>query len=242
MFRITSFQQLGIKYIALKPGSTESLSQVVAIARAHPTFNLICQWTGGRAGGHHSFEDFHSPILSMYSTLRRCSNIILIAGSGFGGADDTEPYLTGEWALKFAHPPMPFDGVLFGSRVMTALEARTSVAVCPFRVCDLTVCRQNKLLLMHLDLMMKIGRRLIRDLLEELSQSVLNSVNQFTNSLLEESFSGANSTTLYSIFPKRKQQHSSNKRKPTSSNVSMPISKNPSSERTQKANLSIWKI
>jgi fatty acid synthase subunit beta, fungi type len=127
---ITSFQKLGVKYLALKPGSNESLGQVVAIARAHPTFPIICQWTGGRAGGHHSFEDFHSPILSMYSTVRRCSNIILIAGSGFGGADDTEPYLTGEWALKFAHPPMPFDGVLFGSRVMTALEARTSLAVC----------------------------------------------------------------------------------------------------------------
>ena len=129
-FRITSFQKLGVKYIALKPGSTESLGQVVAIARAHPTFSIICQWTGGRAGGHHSFEDFHSPILSMYSTVRRCSNIVLIAGSGFGGSDDTEPYLTGEWALKFAHPCMPFDGVLFGSRVMTALEARTSLAVC----------------------------------------------------------------------------------------------------------------
>jgi fatty acid synthase subunit beta len=64
----------------------------------------------------------------MYSTLRRCPNIILIAGSGFGGSDDTLPYLTGEWALKFAHPCMPFDGVLFGSRVMTALEARTSLA------------------------------------------------------------------------------------------------------------------
>jgi fatty acid synthase subunit beta, fungi type len=68
----------------------------------------------------------------MYSTVRRCPNIILIAGSGFGGVDDTEPYLTGEWALKFAHPPMPFDGVLFGSRVMTALEARTSLAVLSF--------------------------------------------------------------------------------------------------------------
>ena len=68
----------------------------------------------------------------MYSTLRRCPNIILIAGSGFGGSDDTEPYLTGEWALRFAHPCMPFDGVLFGSRVMTALEARTSLAVYSF--------------------------------------------------------------------------------------------------------------
>jgi len=127
--RIISFQKLGVKYIALKPGSTEAIGQTVAIARAHPTFPIICQWTGGRAGGHHSFEDFHAPILSMYSTLRRCPNIILIAGSGFGGSDDTLPYLTGEWALKFAHPCMPFDGVLFGSRVMTALEARTSLAV-----------------------------------------------------------------------------------------------------------------
>jgi fatty acid synthase subunit beta len=119
----------------LKPGSTEAIGQVVAIARANPTFPVICQWTGGRAGGHHSFEDFHTPILSMYSTIRRCSNIILIAGSGFGGSDDTEPYLTGEWALKFAHPCMPFDGVLFGSRVMTALEARTSLGVYPLLPC-----------------------------------------------------------------------------------------------------------
>jgi len=95
---------------------------------------------------------------------------------------------------------------------------------------------------MHLVSMMKIGRRLIRDLLEELSQSVLNSGNQFTNSLLEESFSGANSTTLSSIFPKIKPQQLSNKRKRISSNVSTPISKNPSSERTPRANLSIWKI
>jgi enoyl reductase-like protein len=35
--------------------------------------------------------------------------------------------------LKFAHPCMPFDGVLFGSRVMTALEARTSLAVPPLK-------------------------------------------------------------------------------------------------------------
>ncbi|EMG45417.1 Fatty acid synthase beta subunit dehydratase, partial [Candida maltosa Xu316] len=73
----------------------------------------------------------------MYSKIRRCSNIILVAGSGFGSDEDTYPYLTGLWSKKFNYPPMPFDGVLFGSRVMTAKEAHTSleakklIAQCP---------------------------------------------------------------------------------------------------------------
>ncbi|KAH0563492.1 beta subunit of fatty acid synthetase [Trichoglossum hirsutum] len=119
-------QTLGIKHIAFKPGSMDAIQQVINIAKANPTFPVILQWTGGRGGGHHSFEDFHQPILQMYGRIRRCSNIVLIAGSGFGGADDTYPYLTGKWAEKYRYPPMPFDGVLFGSRMMTAKEAHTS--------------------------------------------------------------------------------------------------------------------
>lgn len=87
------------------------------------------QWTGGRAGGHHSFEDFHQPILETYASIRRQPNIVLVAGSGFGGADDTLPYLTGDWALKFDYPPMPFDGILFGSRMMVSKEGLASEAV-----------------------------------------------------------------------------------------------------------------
>lgn len=117
---------LGIKHIGFKPGSVEAIQQVINIARANPGFPIMLQWTGGRGGGHHSFEDFHQPILSMYSRLRRCPNIVLIAGSGFGGAEDTYPYLNGQWANKFGYPPMPFDGVLFGSRCMVAKEAYTS--------------------------------------------------------------------------------------------------------------------
>ncbi|RPA81809.1 fatty acid synthase beta subunit dehydratase [Ascobolus immersus RN42] len=117
---------LGIRHIAFKPGSAESIEQVVEIAKANPKFPVICQWTGGRGGGHHSFEDFHQPILQMYARLRSCSNIILLAGSGFGDASDSYPYLTGKWAQKFRYPPMPFDGVLLGSRLMVAVEAHTS--------------------------------------------------------------------------------------------------------------------
>lgn len=121
-------ETLGLTYLGLKPGSIDAISQVINIAKAHPKFPILLQWTGGRAGGHHSYEDFHANILQMYSKIRRQSNIILIAGSGFGSAEDTYPYLTGEWSTKFDYPPMPFDGFLFGSRVMIAKEAKTSHA------------------------------------------------------------------------------------------------------------------
>ncbi|KAH3679792.1 hypothetical protein WICPIJ_008526 [Wickerhamomyces pijperi] len=121
-------ETLGLTHLGLKPGSIDSINQAIAIAKAHPTFPIVLQWTGGRGGGHHSFEDFHQPILQMYSKIRRCSNISLIAGSGFGSAEDTYPYITGEWSRAFNYPPMPFDGILVGSRVMVAKEAKTSPA------------------------------------------------------------------------------------------------------------------
>ncbi|KZF21194.1 fatty acid synthase subunit beta dehydratase [Xylona heveae TC161] len=121
-------ETLGIKHIAFKPGSMDAIQQVVNIAKANPMFPVILQWTGGRGGGHHSFEDFHQPIVQMYSRLRRCDNIVLVAGSGFGGSEDTYPYLTGAWSAKFGYPPMPFDGCMFGSRCMVAKECHTSPA------------------------------------------------------------------------------------------------------------------
>lgn len=121
-------ETLGLTHLGLKPGSIDAISQVINIAKAHPNFPIVLQWTGGRAGGHHSYEDFHSPMFQMYSKIRRQSNIILIAGSGFGSADDTYPYLTGQWSTKFNYPPMPYDGFLLGSRVMIAKEAKTSPA------------------------------------------------------------------------------------------------------------------
>lgn len=119
-------QTLGIKHMGFKPGSLEAIQAVINIAKANPHFPVILQWTGGRGGGHHSFEDFHQPILQMYGRIRKCENLVLLAGSGFGGAEDTYPYLTGTWAERFGYPPMPYDGCLFGSRMMTAKEAHTS--------------------------------------------------------------------------------------------------------------------
>ncbi|KAG9238188.1 fatty acid synthase [Amylocarpus encephaloides] len=121
---ITSFPTL--KHMSFKPGSQNAIRQVVAIAKANSSFPVILQWTGGRAGGHHSFEDFHDPILHSYVEIRSQGNIILVAGSGFGNVDGSYPYLTGEWTKQFGLPAMPFDGILLGSRAMIAKEAKTS--------------------------------------------------------------------------------------------------------------------
>ncbi|KAJ7285205.1 fatty acid synthase [Mycena rebaudengoi] len=126
---IEGLRGAGIRHVAFKPGSVEGIRQVVNIAAANPDFPVILQWTGGRAGGHHSYEDFHQPILQTYRAIRQQSNISLVAGSGFGAAEDVWPYLTGEWSRSYEVQPMPFDGFLFASRVMVAKEAHTSSSV-----------------------------------------------------------------------------------------------------------------
>ena len=127
---ITGLKNAGIRHVSFKPGSVDGIRQVVAIAAANPDFPIILQWTGGRAGGHHSCEDFHQPILSTYASIRQHPNIALVGGSGFGGADDVWPYLTGDWSVDlFGVQAMPFDGFLFASRVMVAKEAHTSSSV-----------------------------------------------------------------------------------------------------------------
>lgn len=119
-------ETIGLKHISFKPGSYGAILTVIAIAKSHPDFPIGLQWTGGRGGGHHSFEDFHEPILKAYGKIRECSNIVLIGGSGFGLADDTYPYMTGDWSRVRGYPSMPFDGILLGSRMMVAKEAFTS--------------------------------------------------------------------------------------------------------------------
>jgi len=92
---------------------------------------VILQWTGGRAGGHHSFEDMHQPLMTAYGEMRSCPNVVLVAGSGIGDAKSALPYITGEWSVKgpYFAARMPFDAVLLGSRMMVATEAATSPEV-----------------------------------------------------------------------------------------------------------------
>lgn len=123
---IAALHEAGLQHIGFKPGSVDSIHQVIEIARANPHMTVLLQWTGGRGGGHHSFEDFHEPILATYAQIRELDNLVLIGGSGFGDARDSWPYITGTWSLKYGCAPMPFDAILVASRVMVAKEAATS--------------------------------------------------------------------------------------------------------------------
>ncbi|ORY41089.1 fatty acid synthase [Rhizoclosmatium globosum] len=126
---VGNLKKAGIRHVAFKPGSVEDIRRVISIAKNAPDMPVILQWTGGRGGGHHSFEDFHQPMLETYAAIRRVPNITIVVGSGFGDAEGTVPYLTGEWSTQFDYAPMPFDGILVGSRVMVAKEATTSRSV-----------------------------------------------------------------------------------------------------------------
>lgn len=117
---------LELSYIGFKPSSTATILQVLAIARAHPTLPVMLQWTGGRAGGHHSRADFHQPVLETYQAIREVHNVILVGGSGFGDAESSWPYISGDWSQAYGRPPMPFDATLIGTRIMTTREAKTS--------------------------------------------------------------------------------------------------------------------
>eukprot|EP00667_Euglena_gracilis_P000009 EG_transcript_9 len=123
---LDAVHEAGMRHISFKPGAVEAIFTVCSIAERHPDVSVILQWTGGRAGGHHSFEDVDQPILTSYATIRKHRNIILVAGSGFGDAAGSVPYLTGEWSTKYDYPAMPFDGILMGSRCMVAKEAQGS--------------------------------------------------------------------------------------------------------------------
>lgn len=61
----------------------------------------------------------------MYRGITWCY-IALIAGSRFSAAEETYPFWTEALSKNFKYPPMPFDGVLFGSRMMTAKQAYTA--------------------------------------------------------------------------------------------------------------------
>ena len=126
---IEGLKGAGIRHVAFKPGSVEGIRQVVNIAAANPDFPIIMQWTGGRAGGHHSYEDFHQPIVQTYARIRAHDNIVLVGGSGFGAGEQSWPYLSGEWSAAYGFQPMPFDGFLFGSWAMITKEPHTSPSV-----------------------------------------------------------------------------------------------------------------
>ncbi|KAL3656947.1 hypothetical protein V7S43_018152 [Phytophthora oleae] len=127
---MSQLKEVGIKVVCFKPGSVDGIHAVLEIAAAMPSMTVMMQWTGGRAGGHHSFADFHEPMEETYAAICRVPNVLLVVGSGFGNWENSNQYLTGEWSLGRGHLyKMPTDGILVGSRVVVAKEAATAPEV-----------------------------------------------------------------------------------------------------------------
>ncbi|WP_313673649.1 polyketide synthase [Mycolicibacterium sp.] len=126
---IDEIHSAGIAHVCFKPGTVEQIRSVIRIAAEVPTHEVIVHIEGGRAGGHHSWEDLDDLLLSTYSELRSQANITICAGGGIGTPERAAEYLTGRWSAGYGYPLMPVDGILVGTAAMACLEATTSASV-----------------------------------------------------------------------------------------------------------------
>lgn len=126
---IEELNGIGISHVCFKPGTVEQIRSVNRIAAEVPTRPVIVHIEGGRAGGHHSWEDLDDLLLATYSELRSRSNITVCVGGGIGTPERAAEYLSGRWSLSYGFPLMPVDGILVGTAAMATLEATTSPAV-----------------------------------------------------------------------------------------------------------------
>jgi fatty acid synthase, bacteria type len=126
---IDELNEIGISHVVFKPGTVEQIRSVIRIATEVPTKPVIMHIEGGRAGGHHSWEDLDDLLLATYSELRSRPNITVCVGGGIGTPERAAEYLSGHWAEAYGFPLMPVDGILVGTAAMATLESTTSPSV-----------------------------------------------------------------------------------------------------------------
>lgn len=126
---IDELHDVGIAHVCFKPGTVEQIRAVIRIAAEAPAKSVIAHIEGGRAGGHHSWEDLDDLLLTTYSELRSQANLTVCVGGGIGTPERAADYLTGRWSLHYGYPMMPVDGILVGTATMACLEATTSRSV-----------------------------------------------------------------------------------------------------------------
>ncbi|MEV0948538.1 fatty acid synthase subunit beta domain-containing protein [Rhodococcus sp. NPDC049939] len=126
---IEELTEIGITHIVFKPGTVTQIRSVIRIANEVPSFPVIVHIEGGRAGGHHSWEDLDDLLLDTYSELRSRPNLVICVGGGIGTPERAAEYLTGRWSIEAGFPAMPVDGILVGTAAMATLEATTSPEV-----------------------------------------------------------------------------------------------------------------
>jgi fatty acid synthase, bacteria type len=126
---IDELNDIGISHVVFKPGTVEQIRSVIRIATEVSTKPVIMHIEGGRAGGHHSWEDLDDLLLATYSELRSRPNITVCVGGGIGTPERAAEYLSGRWAESYGFPLMPVDGILVGTAAMATKESTTSPSV-----------------------------------------------------------------------------------------------------------------
>ena len=126
---IGELREADISHVVFKPGTLKQIKSVIQIAKEVTPTPIIVQIEGGKAGGHHSWEDLDELLIATYGDLRECENVVLCVGGGIGTPEIAASYLNGSWAQKFGYPSMPLDGILVGTAAMATLEATTAPAV-----------------------------------------------------------------------------------------------------------------
>ncbi|HZA08777.1 polyketide synthase [Mycobacterium sp.] len=126
---IDELNGIGIAHVVFKPGTVEQIRSVIRIAAEVPTKPVIMHIEGGRAGGHHSWEDLDDLLLATYSEIRARANITVCVGGGIGTPERAAEYLSGRWAESHGYPLMPIDGILVGTAAMATKESTTSQSV-----------------------------------------------------------------------------------------------------------------
>ncbi|MEM1008154.1 MAG: fatty acid synthase subunit beta domain-containing protein, partial [Myxococcota bacterium] len=126
---LDEFVSLGLWLNALKPGTVAQVRQVVKIAQAVPHHTLFLHLEGGKAGGHHSWEDLDQLLLDSYHLIREQPNLILCVGGGIADEARGLALLNGSWSEAYGCLPMPVDAIFLGTLTMACLEATTSPQV-----------------------------------------------------------------------------------------------------------------
>ncbi|WP_436838369.1 fatty acid synthase subunit beta domain-containing protein [Nocardia xishanensis] len=126
---IQELTEVGISHVAFKPGTVAQIRAVLRIADEVPDYPVIMHIEGGKAGGHHSWEDLDDLLLETYAELRNRANVVVCVGGGIGTPERATEYLTGAWSAAHGYPVMPLDGVLVGTAAMATLEATTAPEV-----------------------------------------------------------------------------------------------------------------
>ncbi|MGP5294722.1 fatty acid synthase subunit beta domain-containing protein [Corynebacterium casei] len=118
-----------IPWVAFKPGAVRQVKKILDIADDLPESTIIMQVEGGKAGGHHSWEDLDDLLIETYADIRERDNVVLMAAGGIGAPERGAQYLTGEWSKVYGLPDMPVDAVMIGTAAMATLESTASESV-----------------------------------------------------------------------------------------------------------------